>query len=741
MRGRSALKLFRDMGEWILPREFGLGRAALLLFLGVHLFFLRPLLGLSHFPFDYDLYHFPLLKEVFEQLQGGRFPLWNPHEYCGAPLISNPQAAVFYPVHHLLFWPLIWMGKGFGQQAMQLLGPFHFAFGATGVFFFLRRLELPARSALLGGVFFALSGWLLAQTQHLGLVETIAWMPWAYAFALGTVRGRGLREPALLALCLGASFHAGFLPEFATMGLFLGLYVLALLGKAREGAWGALKRLGLAALLFLGLSLPLLLPILQDLGTGPPLSFHQGLYPEALETLLAPQALRHMGSLGRFLGRGDPSSSYLYPGFLALLFLGSAFGLRRPFFSLALVLALLFGISPWANLFLKPLHGIPVLGSLFRGESFVTQGAFFASVLAAMGFARGVPRERLARRALLFAGLLLLMVPLTLGLGAPSHWEKILLWIPVFLGAFFVLTRLKRPLPLLVVLGILDLVGTGSLLEFVQYPGPPRTVKNVVKSPWFRELKGRMAGEAGPWRVLADQSAMGGIWMGAYPCLGMESLQGFQPQRHEAYFQLASRDLATWKTDRLFFGMQARNDFFRKTNLRWLLLGEHSKEVTGPWKRVGRFGPVRLYELPGAQGRFFLLPARRLGRKKGVPHYPRPLGAVREVRLERVGEAALGGRVDAGGEASVLHLGMVAYPGWRAWVDGEEAALVALDGVFLGLPLPAGEHRVELRYWPRGFGWCLGLGGGALLGALFLASGGFFGSRGARGRRGPPAAR
>jgi hypothetical protein len=33
----------------------------------------------------------------------GRLPLWNPYEYCGAPLLADPQGLSFYPPALLLF--------------------------------------------------------------------------------------------------------------------------------------------------------------------------------------------------------------------------------------------------------------------------------------------------------------------------------------------------------------------------------------------------------------------------------------------------------------------------------------------------------------------------------------------------------------------------------------------------------------------------------------------------------------
>jgi hypothetical protein len=52
---------------------------------------------------------------------------------------------------------------------------------------------------------------------------------------------------------------------------------------------------------------------------------------------------------------------------------------------------------------------------------------------------------------------------------------------------------------------------------------------------------------------------------------------------------------------------------------------------------------------------------------------------------------------------SLLVLGEVYYPGWKAWLDGGPVPLASGDYVLRIAPVPAGEHTVELRFRSRTF--------------------------------------
>lgn len=54
------------------------------------------------------------------------------------------------------------------------------------------------------------------------------------------------------------------------------------------------------------------------------------------------------------------------------------------------------------------------------------------------------------------------------------------------------------------------------------------------------------------------------------------------------------------------------------------------------------------------------------------------------------------------GDVFVNHA-QLSYPGWKAYVDGEEVKLYTVNNLIQGIKVPAGEHQVEFKYEPDDF--------------------------------------
>jgi hypothetical protein len=82
--------------------------------------------------------------------------------------------------------------------------------------------------------------------------------------------------------------------------------------------------------------------------------------------------------------------------------------------------------------------------------------------------------------------------------------------------------------------------------------------------------------------------------------------------------------------------------------------------------------------------------------RRRIENISRPEGETRVEVLERGGDGLLL-RTSGTGD-TVLVLNQDYLPGWKAFLDGEERPLFSAYGFLTALYLPAGEHRVSLRY-------------------------------------------
>lgn len=110
----------------------------------------------------------------------------------------------------------------------------------------------------------------------------------------------------------------------------------------------------------------------------------------------------------------------------------------------------------------------------------------------------------------------------------------------------------------------------------------------------------------------------------------------------------------------------------------------------------------------------------------------RPIGACADKDVQSI-RSALGGTVNLAREdaqqievdvdapdAGMFVLADTYYPGWYATVDGRAAEIIAAHGVFRGVRLTAGKHRVALVYDPWSFKIGCALSACGLLGLAWM---------------------
>ncbi|MBO0867314.1 MAG: YfhO family protein [Micromonosporaceae bacterium] len=167
-----------------------------------------------------------------EALRHGDYAGWNPYVLGGVPLASTPNYALFSPVS-LPFW---FLPAGFALGYVQLLA---IVFAVGGTFLYLRRVRLGRPAALLGGLVFASSAFVVSWANW-PQAKVAVFIP-AFFWALEClIQSRRMRDPgsaggvggagtstALLALSVAAMLLGGF-PPVAVYALLTGaVYLIA----------------------------------------------------------------------------------------------------------------------------------------------------------------------------------------------------------------------------------------------------------------------------------------------------------------------------------------------------------------------------------------------------------------------------------------------------------------------------------------------------------------------------------
>ncbi len=186
---------------------------------------------------------------AIKEIKAGRWPLWNPYNFSGTPLLANFQTGALYPLNIVFFIP----NPGFSYDDLHWFAIqwswFIYLQSALSIFFlylYLIKIGLDKRAALFGGIIFAFSGFSVGWWEWGNLIHTLLWFPLIlYAIEclvekdpvevhkdiavrksiLGTLVTID-KNRLILLFALAASFTAGHLQTHVLVLINAGFYVL-----------------------------------------------------------------------------------------------------------------------------------------------------------------------------------------------------------------------------------------------------------------------------------------------------------------------------------------------------------------------------------------------------------------------------------------------------------------------------------------------------------------------------------
>jgi len=651
-------------------------------------------------------------------LEWGQIPLWNPTILSGAPFFADPLSGLWYP-------PL-WLAAGLPPAlAFNLLIYLHLVWAGLGTWRLSRRLGLADPAASLAGLAFSGTPKLIGHVGlgHVTLVFAVCWTPWVLLAADSAARAvqasvrRRVQTAALAGGAAGLVFliDPRWVPYVLLMAIPYATWVVShshtrlaapsddpqrrpeghlgdLMGRGALSAWGrGLGSLAVVGLASVGIAAGLALPLAEFVG----LSTRAGL--SAAESAAFALPLEKLANLlAADLGVWPEWQTYAGAVVLFLASVALVFNWRRSaFWGAAAAVALLIGLGGGSPLYSILRSLVPGFAQLRVPPRSLFLCAFAMAVLAGYGLQRLLSGELPAKRLI---GLASAIGAATLLSGwfsasrAPAE-QQLTIWLPHvvsvgLIGIGLAWTRVSRQggdrawagwvLLILLDLGLVNFVtlelrpGAGladpraqSLADLVEGSPPPRTFS--------------------PSYSLAQPSSA---------LLGVETADGVNPLQLASYNRFMS--VATGIPGE---GYSVTLPPFPEGG------PQESRVVQLDAERLGLLSVSEvLAAYPVQAGR--LEPAGTLeGHHRYTNPAARPRAWVetraapgwRPIRSEEWTPNRI--RIVATGPGRLV-LSELAYPGWKAEVDGSPALLQTVSGLFRAVDLPAGEHEIQFRLRP-----------------------------------------
>lgn len=269
---------------------------------------------------------------AWEMLSSGILPLWNPFNGMGAPLLANYQLALFYPPGWPLFIFYASGGYPWLAWGYTFFVALHLVWSGIGVCKLVKNLGYGDLSCIISALAFSLSGYFVSRAGFFSILWTGSWLPWVIFFTRKIPR-TNFSDKQIFQIHLDLTISITFmllaghaqLSWYILLLAFFWLCFEAYSSRDFKTATICIWRFILACLFAVALAAVQLFPTFEylqqsqrsgavDMAEG--LSY--SLWPWRLITLLAPDFFGNPG-LGDYWGYGNYWEDSIYFGVLPFL--------------------------------------------------------------------------------------------------------------------------------------------------------------------------------------------------------------------------------------------------------------------------------------------------------------------------------------------------------------------------------------------------------------------------------------
>jgi len=702
---------------------------------------------------DVVSFTYPMQTLAVDFLKKGEWPFWNPHILTGTPLLANFQSAPFSPTNFVYFlfdkltaWSL--------QIVLQHLLVIVFTY------LLLRSWKVSKVGSVIGGVVFAFSGYNLIWSQWNGHALSAAFIPLLLYFQDKWLVSGKWKYGVGVTLSLSLQFFSGYPQVIFYTLIASGLLWLFRLSRSKEFF---IKTLFLSVFLLLGVGIaaPQILPGAELLSVSQrkveQYPFEWAFLPIVkVITFLAPDFFGNHATKN-YWGPQDYTSNTGFVGVIAVILAGlSVFLVKKKkeiIYSLLLVVvSLLLTFTTPVSIFIwkSGIFGLQAAAA-HRALVLFSLGIAF---LSAFGTDNFLTAKKLSLKPLLIPAFILgifsigALLLFFLSSKYPDYYSPFIREIPKYkvalrnlilpLGTFFAatvifwITRERKPFLRKVALGLLFVLLTFELFRF-GWKFTPFSPRHIVfpKTPVLDFL----ISQEKPFRI------NGGV------VVPINMLMPYELETIEGYDAVYSLDIAKFiavvNSEKPDAGPQGRygtvsnpnSKLLDLVNTKYLLVkkenekGDPDKEGNLP-KDINqeKYRPVFedkttvvlentqvlprafvVYDWEIVEDRDSILEKLLdqnfpLGEKvlleESAPIPPRQ--GKSEVLFTKYGQQEVIIKVVSDRDG-FLFVSDLFYPGWRAYIDGEESKVYRANYAFRAVFVPEGEHEIKFAYKPDSF--------------------------------------
>lgn len=657
---------------------------------------------------------YPWRNFLGESLSQGFFPLWNPYQFCGTPFYANGQSAVFYPFN--------WLTPILGKMFLGINALFHLFLAGFLLYIFLRKINVSSYASLFASLSYMLSDFITAWLHLPTVSASFVWAPLALLGVELALEGKLIKSFLTCTFSVAMSALGGH-PQFFLYTLWLIIIYLILrpFGEKKVNIFQPLIPLlgvGVGILLSAVALLPLFeFSRLAHRAEGASWQSYNAyitlsLPLERLVGLFLPNFFGNPAR-GNYWGRGEYIEYALYTGILPLVALPfSVSGEKKyafPFIAILLLSLFLFLGTPLNIPFYFLVPAWSQTGSPARLISVFT---FSLCVLGGIGIdviMKTSPSRRFLASVLssiillpfLFFTLAQREIPFaSLRNVSPEFPYLDFLKLFIYPIAIFLLIRFGKKLLQYFLI---------PLLLFDLFPLASSHLYFSKRENLFPSIPSLNAVGEGCYRILAI-SPRWSLYRYPPACLPPNTpmiYHFFDVAGYDSLFllryknfldQLEGKNSAPLENGNMLLPSSVRKENLEILGVKFVLCPFY---IDASHLQLLRDGETKLYVLKGNPLRFQLLDTsyQPQGKVELLSYSPN--------RIEL--------KIEAEREGYFL-LTDTYYPGWRAFLDGEEK-LISPYYVFRSISLPPGTHLLVFLFRP--FSYKIGLYI-SLLSALFV---------------------